>query len=384
MCKANLILKFCFCSTVALMLFSCKDPVNKAALNLKGVNASEVLKDSFWVDCPDVSTLPAEFRNGYILLNDRSIPGSIALFDTKGNLVWSAVAKDEGFKVVRYTQNKSLLCITGTKDYEVGYGNGILEFQLNGDTLCNLKMGGGALTKPLHHDILLNSRNEIVILVQEEKILDLTRYGGSRQDTVYGDAIQVLDRKNRPIWKWSVFDVLDPLADSGIMKNKKDWMHANSIAIDDKNNFLVSFYNRGQVWNIDAVTGKVLWKFGRNGDFKIPGHLYFDNAHSIHLNKHGDLMLFDNGTSIGVSRTLAYTFPNGLDEVKATLNVRIPPPLFTDRMGSSYLIGDSSLLVCASKHKLVMLTNLNGKVLWQLHNKRFVSYRATFIPGSML
>ena len=28
-------------------------------------------------------------------------------------------------------------------------------------------------------------------------------------------------------------------------------------------NYLISFYNNGQIWKVNATTGNVIWKFGR-------------------------------------------------------------------------------------------------------------------------
>jgi outer membrane protein assembly factor BamB len=60
-------------------------------------------------------------------------------------------------------------------------------------------------------------------------------------------------------------------------------------------NYLISFYNNGQIWKINATSGDVLWKFGKNGDFEIPANAVFDQAHAVHITDKGWLMFFDNG-----------------------------------------------------------------------------------------
>jgi hypothetical protein len=172
--------------------------------------------------------------------------------------------------------------------------------------------------------------------------------------------------------------------DDNILKNKKDWMHANSIAFDEDGNYLVSFYNNGQIWKINARTGSVIWKFGNKGDFEIPENAVFDQAHAVNITSKGWLMFFDNGANKKISRSLAFKLEKNSKRGQPVLNVWLPPPLYTDRMGSSYLIDDTSLLVCASRHKTVVLTNLQGFFLWQLKTNRIASYRAEFIPKEML
>lgn len=345
---------------------------------------TSAIKDSFWVECSNTFLLPPIFKNGYIMVYQRQVPGSIVLLNVKGEIVWSYHSPTVGFKVVRFTKKQRLLCITGAKEKEAGYGNAILELSLKGDTLLHLTKGQNDFQQAIHHEILLNAKDQVVTLCREEKIVDLRTKGGLAKDTVYGDGILVLNRLGKQVWKWTIFDKLDPLSDDKIMEHKKDWMHANSIAFDRDGNYLISFYNNGQIWNVNAVTGHVNWKFGRNGDFEIPPYSLFDQAHSVHINKKGWLMFFDNGANQKKSRSLAFELDKSSKKATPMIDVWLPPMLYTDRMGSSYLINDTSLLVSASRHKTVALTNLRGSFLWQLKTNRITSYRAEFIPREML
>ena len=163
---------------------------------------------------------------------------------------------------------------------------------LCGDTLLYLQKGQNDFKQTIHHEIFLNSKNQIVTLCNEERIYGLRSKGGLERDTVHGDGILVMDRQGRKVWKWTVFDAMDPLADENILKKKKDWMHANSVSFDKDGNYLISFYNNGQIWKIDAVSGKVMWKFGKQGDFKIPAWGGIDQAHSVHVNAQGRHYVF--------------------------------------------------------------------------------------------
>jgi hypothetical protein len=109
-----------------------------------------------------------------------------------------------------------------------------------------------------------------------------------------------------------------------------------------------------------------LWKFGKDGDFEMPIHSIFKEAHAAHINDQGLLMLFNNGSDAKRSRTLAFELDQNEKKAWVALNTWLPSSLYTDRMGSSYLIGDTTLLQCGSKQRTVALTNLNGKILWQL------------------
>lgn len=160
-------------------------------------------------------------------------------------------------------------------------------------------------------------------------------------------------------------------------------MHANCVTFDKDGNYLISFYNNGQIWKIDARTGKRLWTFGKGGDFDMPATSLFDQAHAVHINEHGDLMFFDNGVSKKTSRTLAFKLAENEKQAHVVIDTKLPPENYNERMGSSYLVGDSALLQCATKRNTVILTTLQGRFLW-LMRTGMSSYRASFIPAERL
>ena len=370
-------------------IFNITDASNQSVIlsrdySFRTIDYGKEQVDTFRVIRPPSSLLPAGFEEGYIMVYRREYPGIIYLLNAKGDVVWYYQIKDAGFKVVNYTNNKTLLALVGTKGYETGYGNAILELSLKGDTLLYLEKGTNDFTQTIHHEIFLNSKNDFVTLCNEERIIDLRSKGGSEKDTVRGDGILILDRQGRRIWKWTVFDALDPLQDEAIMQKKKDWMHANSVSIDKDGNYLVSFYNNGQVWKINAENGRVIWKFGKNGDFSMPAWTVFDQAHSVHINDKGWLILFDNGAGKKLSRSLAFRLDEENKKAQLVFNTWLPPQLYSERMGSTYIVSDSLLLQCASAKKTVMLTDFNGNILWELRCNRLASYRAEFIPNENL
>ncbi|WP_431244750.1 aryl-sulfate sulfotransferase [Flavobacterium sp. P21] len=240
----------------------------------------EWLQKQFKANCPKPELLPANFKKGFLLLAKRETPGTAYIVDYKGNLRWYHTVEGTGFKVVHFTKEQTILSILGTNDEPTSYGSEILEINLQGDTLTHIKKGQGDLKQTIHHEIIKKSANEIVVLTVDQKIIDLTSIGGKKQDTINGDGIQILDRKGKQLWKWSVFDDLDPFKDKNLLKTKKDWTHANSLSYDTDGNFLISFYNNGQIWKINSKTGKVIWKLGKDGTMKMASDTNFSQAHS--------------------------------------------------------------------------------------------------------
>ncbi len=60
------------------------------------------------------------------------------------------------------------------------------------------------------------------------------------------------------------------------------------------------------------------------------------------------------------------------------MHIKLPKEVFNGRMGSAYMINDTSVLVCCSKRHIVVLTNRKGNLLWTMETA-MPTYRAEFI-----
>jgi outer membrane protein assembly factor BamB len=343
----------------------------------------EWLQKQFKANCPKPELLPENFKKGFMLLAKRETPGTAYIVDYKGNLRWYHTLEGTGFKVVHYTKEQTILSILGTNDEPTSYGSEILEINLQGDTLTHIKKGQADLKQVLHHEIIKKSENEIVALTVEQKIIDLTSIGGKKQDTINGDGILILDKKGKQLWKWSVFDDLDPFKDKDLLKTKKDWTHANSLSYDTDGNFLISFYNNGQIWKINSKTGKVIWKLGKGGTMKMAPDTNFSQAHAAHIDQDGSLLFFDNGVDIKQSSVFALKVDEKNNAVNLDFHIQLPKDIYNDRMGSAYRISKDLFLVCCSKRHITVLTNKKGVLLWALESE-IPPYRTIFIPEEKL
>ena len=115
----------------------------------------------------------------------------------------------------------------------------------------------------------------------------------------------------------------------------------------------------------------------------MPEKGIFDNSHAVHINRHKQMMLFDNGTSKLLSRVLAFNIDENGRKATLELNIPLPREMYSERMGSAYFVNDSSVLISSSKKNTVVLTNLQGRYLWLLRTG-FMPYRAEFIPPELL
>ncbi|MEN2402770.1 aryl-sulfate sulfotransferase [Flavobacterium sp. MC2016-06] len=343
----------------------------------------EWLQKQFKAVCEKPELLPQNFKKGFMLLAKRETPGTAYIVDYKGNLRWYHTLEGTGFKVTHFTKDQSIISILGTNDEPTSYGSEILEINLQGDTLMHIKKGQGDLKYSIHHEIIKKSADEVVTLFVDQRITDLTKIGGKQKDTINGDGILILDKKGKELWKWSVFDDLDPMKDKALLKTKKDWMHANSLNYDKDGNFLISFYNNGQIWKVNAKTGKVIWKLGKGGTMKMSADSNFSQAHAAHIDQEGSLLFFDNGVDKKQSSVYALKVNEKDNSVQLDFHIKLPKDIYNDRMGSAYMIDKETILCCCSKHHITVLTNKKGVLLWALESK-IPPYRVQFIPEEKL
>jgi arylsulfate sulfotransferase len=336
------------------------------------------LTNQFKYSSDSLLLVPEVFRQGFMLINKRETPGVDYIVDYKGRIRWYQTVDGTGFKVTHFTRDQTIVSILGRNDEPTSYGSEILETNLEGDTLVYLKKGTGDLQYPIHHEILKNDQGQFITLFVDRRIMDLRKAGGGEKDTVNGDGIVILDRSGHTVWRWSVFDVIDPLKDPHITATRRDWMHANSVNFDKDGNFILSFYNNGQIWKVDAHTGRVWWKFGKGGDFSMPAECTFSQAHAVHINRQGSLMFFDNGVENHLSEVFAVKLNEKNKTASLDLHIKLPPDVYNDRMGSAYMITDSTVLCCSSKRKITVLVNRKGVLLWDMETA-IPPYRVEFL-----
>lgn len=360
-----------------------KDSLKSEVHTFRTSGLPEIFSDIHVIPGFQENDIPQEFTSGCLLLYKRDAPGYLILLDHHGNIRWYRNINTRGVKVAHFTQHKTILSILSDLNNPNSYGDEILELSLTGDTICHLKKGEKDFRQTIHHEILLNSKNQIVTLSALDSVMNLSSAGGSPADTVRGDGITVLNRQGEKIWGWSIFNELNPLTEKNILKDKKDWMHANSLWIDDQGNFLISYFHNGQIWKIDSRTGKVMWKFGRNGNYFIPLAARFSHVHAVHLDQDNCLRFFDNGTDQHQSQVWAFGLNEKTKQVEVKGNTKLPQGVYTDRMGSAYKIAENTLLICVSKQHYIYLTRFNGDIVWKMFCVN-TPYRAEFIPMSDL
>lgn len=307
-----------------------------------------------------------EIHNKYFLSQILTEPGSLVIINSKGNIVWYQPFK-KGVKVSHWTDKGTILCIVGSEKIPSSGGDEIFEMDLNGKVLRHLKVGQGDMDKLVHHEVRFDKQGDIYALTFTNKLFDLSTVGGAKKDTVHGDGIVIFNKANKKIWEWSILDHLNPLSDPKILKSKKDWVHSNSLFKDKDGNFLISFRDLSQVWKVEYPSGRVLWKLGEKGDFKMDTAYMFSGQHSVQIDGNGLLTMLDNGSKRKQSRALSLTIDLAKKKATEVYSVPLAKEYFSSTKGNETTFDHNKILFCMTDPKVFLITDMLGKILWKVN-----------------
>jgi len=216
--------------------------------------------------------------------------------DLDGNVIWTYTFKgstSDYLQGIQLLPNGHFLMILSylssfTINPRPGLLNEIREVDLAGNTIRSLTMdtlnealassnlrdadGNSYHLRSFHHSVLALPNGHWILLAAYDK--DYTNLPGHTGTIpVRGDALIDVDHNLNPVWAWNTFDHLDinrqPM-------NFADWTHSNDILYSsDDHNLLLSIRHQNWIIKIEyldgAGSGKILWRLGEGGDFKLQG-----------------------------------------------------------------------------------------------------------------
>lgn len=341
---------------------------------------------------------------GYAHFHSRMKSGYLYLTNCHGDLVWYKKIPMT-IKVSKFTQHATFLTILSNDTLRFASGNKLAEIDLFGQLLYHYDSAEKGTDRVFHHEIDYDQKGNLMTLVHDKRVVDLSNIGGNRRDTIKGDGILIMNKKNEIVWEWSVFDVMNPADYNNILNEKKDWLHANALCQDSLGNYIVSFRNNSQIWKIEKETGQIIWKLGgADDDFNLPDSLKFHGQHNVQINKEGHLVFLDNGNKLvqpGLPNQLRQErrymkflkeSPNGFtsrqltfdiddQSLKANLvnEVVFDPAYLTKSQGSSERINEDLFLFCSTNSGSILYANSKGESVGRIPLER-PSYRAQYIP----
>ena len=422
--------------------------------------------DGKWLDTPDQTFTTGALPNialptlsattsanqtpnpGVELVNVIDPTGISAVADIQGNILWyydnTADSSWEGyaFPIKPLKNGHMIASITNLYSNNVPqtipYNSVLREIDLVGNPVRELyladlnaalkAMGSDVQALCYSHDVppLLNGHT--ILLVQQQKTVQLTLPPGPGQFTILGDAMVDLDENFNPVWTWSTFDHLDvdrhPYEFDAA--NGYDWTHCNCIQLAPDGNLVLSSRSQNWVMKIDYEGGNgdgtILWRLGYQGDFTLVGSQpadtdwffaqHFPNLLTADGNQITSLSVMDNGND------RCYAMPGGcaatnppppppftraaifkIDETKMTAQVAWQYPLneYSYWGGNVMELINGDIEICASEpvpigapqppsdvpSQVVELTNgpSGPTIVWQMTVKPGGTYRSYRIPS---
>lgn len=167
---------------------------------------------------------------------------------------------------------------------------------------------------------------------------------------VEGNVIQIIDPNDQLVYQWNGFDYLD-FADMDYTNlttpNFVDWMHANSISLDDNGNMVISIRNFNEVIKISRQDSSIIWRLGgKNSDFAFPNDsLRFTLQHHATVLPNGNISILDNGTyhNPPVARAIEYALNATEDTANLVWDYRNPITSFA--LGSHQVLPNGNHLI---------------------------------------
>lgn len=314
-------------------------------------------------------TLMTIWKWDYAPISNIDMHGSsIVALDAEGQVVWYALP--DGFPNAPKKLPNGHLVFVHSND-------GWMEIDMMGNVVRSVTAAQMGLVT-LHHEITPEPGTDDYLGISTElrRVPGFrTPDGGTMTLPIVGNVISEFDADGGILHQWHEFDMLDPhregdpflfqqphwngaYPDAGMTK---DWTHTNAIQPDPSDDTLIaSSRTQGWVYKFTRGDGGLptrVWRLGAGGDFTLtnPGETFQYGQHAVNILPNGHLMVFDNGNERpapdgGVdnySRALEYA----LDTTNMTATIvwqyEEEPSFFAQFLGSSYLLPNGNVLLCA-------------------------------------
>lgn len=324
----------------------------------------------------DVSgTNPSE---GFVFISEifgihKSLGYVIAL-DPEGTISWyTQIKKSSGFDTLVGISPDGVLLVYAVTNKAYHYsidlfGNVVDRFEVP-KFQCEEKL----VLDP--HEFLLQE-GETIFLCYKNYFIDMTPYGGHKNAIINSNRIRRVSSTGTIVFDWGYMDAF-PLTDSeaNLKSTVVDWVHANSIDIDEDGNYILSSRNFSEITKISSQDGSVIWRLGgKNNQFTfLDDDLYgFSKQHAARILGEGHILLFDNGCGHNPPQSRAVEYVLDVENRTATLvweyrhNPKIYSPVVSNAQrlpNGNTLIAYGSIWFC--KPRILEVTPDN-KPVWEI------------------
>jgi hypothetical protein len=342
-----------------------------------------------------VTSTSGEEASGYILLAPYAGPGQYGpmILDNAGRLVWFKPApkgaRAADLRVQRYEGRPVLtwweepLVAGGKRD------GGIVIADNSYRTIKVVRAGNGY--QPDLHAFQIAPNGTAVFTVYDAIRCDLSAHKGPADGAVADTLFQEVDLKTGLVrYEWhsldhvSLSDTYSPVGSTGTPKSPWDYFHINAVS-NEGGDLLVDSRNTWAAYDIDARTGKVMWRLGgKKSSFKMGHGARPAWQHDLRREPDGTISFFDNGATPKVhrqSRVIVLRLDTTHMTAELVSSFAHPKPLVAPSQGDFQPLPDGKWLVGWGQEPYISEYTSTGGVLFDAHMPpRYQSYTAFKFP----
>lgn len=319
------------------------------------------------------------------------------IINSRGGLVWylpvppGEIAED--FQLERYQGQPVLVWWQGHIPEVLGVGFGIDEIYNTAYQQAATVAAGNGYQADLH-EMQITPQGSAFITAYTLVDADLTAEGGSRNGALQDALLQEIDIPTGLVmFEWHAYGHVE-LGDSYTQPSSSgsppwDFFHMNSISLDPSGdgNFIVSSRNTWTAYEINHVTGAVLWRLGgKRSSFKMGAATGTAYQHDVRWQPDGTLTVFDNG-AVPKAHSQSRVIRERIDVVhrKVTLVSRYvrTPALLAGSQGNDQVLANGNSFVGWGEVPYFSEFSPTGQLLFDGHiPPPGQSYRAFRFPWS--
>ena len=154
-----------------------------------------------------------------------------------------------------------------------------------------------------HGFVYIDDGHYIVTAYEDVVVKDIPAEYNAKDNSAYLAILLMQEIKDGEIlWEFSSLDHPEFIDTTTVVKWDQstdychDYVHFNSMCIDNDGNLLVSCRNINSILKVSRKDGSLIWTLGgKNDEFGLTADQIFSKQHSIILTEDGNYMIFNNG-----------------------------------------------------------------------------------------
>ena len=332
-----------------------------------------------------VSAANGSVAPGLILIAPYNAPhnaqAGAVIADDSGQLVWEqplANLETMDFRVQTYKGEPALTWWQGYVTLGHGVGRYVIA-DSSYRTLAVINAGNGRQGDL--HEFLLTDRGTALLTSYLVTNADLRAVGGAMGGSIQDAIFQEIDiATGKVLLEWHSLDHIPITESYWPLSSAWDYVHLNSIDVDQDQNLLVSSRNTHTIYKVDRATGEIIWRLGgKHNEFAIAPDAVFAWQHDARRQLDGTITVFDNGDK--VSRAIVLDVDESHRRAALQRAYTHPGNLFSDSQGSVQILPNGNIFVGWGAQPYVSEFAAAGKLVFDAKlGSGYISYRAYRMP----